>query len=57
MLKIHSYERITFTELEEMLFEMITRTENDKSRGKEREEDVDVYQIAKLEESIVKIKS
>ena len=57
MLKINSYERITFTELEEMLFEMITRTENDKSRGKEREEDVDVYQIAKLEESIVKIKS
>ncbi len=27
MLKYHSYERITFTELEEMLFEIINKTE------------------------------
>lgn len=41
MLKVHSYERITFTELEEMLYEIISRPTH--SQGK-------------LEDSIVKIR-
>jgi hypothetical protein len=55
MLKYHSYERIMFTELEEMLYEVISRQEMGGQRSvtfSEHEQD----QIDKLEESISRIK-
>ena len=55
MLKSHSYERITFTELEEMLYEMISKNDkNGQTSTSTLQQEQD--QISKLEESILRIK-
>ena len=56
MLKFHSYERITFTELEEMLYEIIQESEMKGQKSAVCLQHHDEYQVSTLEESIVRIK-